>query len=445
MRKISFHLFAACLLTTAHIYAEEVSAYQAQTQVKEQSTAPFQSFTGKIVKNKVRLRSQPNLDAPIMRELGRGDMIIVDGESDGFYVVLPPKDTKAYVFRTFVLDNVVEGSKVNIRIAPDVESPAIGQLNSGDRIEGAISPINSKWLEITPPQNIRFFVAKEYVDNIGDASTMAKLEKRRNEVNQLMDSSYVSGQSELQKPFEEIKLDSTLANLNKVITQYTDFPEQVVRAKDLQKTIQETYLNKKILYLESKTQMATNTWQSKNQQMANEMQAQQEKLKEMEAKLGQQVIPTQATANNAIKQTPAAPTAAESLPLLTTPEPAPQNFSVDYSEAVTPKMSLWIPAEEAVYQSWLAQHSESSLQDFYHDQQQQAVVLKGIVEQYNRPVKNKPGDYVLINRANNLPIAFVYSTKVNLENRIGQEQSFIAVQRPNNNFAFPAYFVILPE
>ena len=212
-------------------------------------------------------------------------MVIIDGEADGFYVVMPPKDTKAYVFRTFILDNVVEGSKVNIRLAPDVEAPAIGQLNSGDRIEGSVSPINSKWLEITPPQNIRFYVAKEYVDNIGDTSTMARLDKRRNEVNQLVDSSYVSSQNELQKPFEEIKLDQILANLNKVINQYTDFPEQVARAKEMQKSLQESYLSKKIQYLESKTKQATETWQSKNQQMAQEMQNQKERLKEMESKL----------------------------------------------------------------------------------------------------------------------------------------------------------------
>ena len=58
-------------------------------------------------------------------------------------------------------------------------------------------------------------------------------------------------------------------------------------------------------------------------------------------------------------------------------------------------------------------------------------------------MKNRPGlVYVLLNPNNNLPIAFLYSTKLNLETRVGQEQSFIVVTRPNNNFAFPAYFVI---
>jgi hypothetical protein len=438
MRTFSLNLLAACLLTSFQAYAEEASADQvpAQTQTYEQPAAPFQPFTGKVVKNKVRLRSQPNLDAPIVRELGRGDMVIIDGEADGFYVVMPPKDTKAYVFRTFILDNVVEGSKVNIRLAPDVEAPAIGQLNSGDRIEGSVSPINSKWLEITPPQNIRFYVAKEYVDNIGDTSTMARLDKRRNEVNQLVDSSYVSSQNELQKPFEEIKLDQILANLNKVINQYTDFPEQVARAKEMQKSLQESYLSKKIQYLESKTKQATETWQSKNQQMAQEMQNQKERLKEMESKLDANGQKSRQLEGKTIA-------AQDALPMGSEPQvPANREFSVDMSEPMTPKMSQWESAEERCYQDWLVQHPNQTMQEYYQNERQKAVVVKGIVEQYNRPVKNRPGDYVLLNPNNNLPIAFLYSTKLNLETRVGQEQSFIVVTRPNNNFAFPAYFVI---
>lgn len=49
--------------------------------------SPFQAFTGKVTKNKVRLRLQPNLDGPILRELKQGDLLIVVGETDDFYAV----------------------------------------------------------------------------------------------------------------------------------------------------------------------------------------------------------------------------------------------------------------------------------------------------------------------------------------------------------------------
>ena len=53
--------------------------------------------------------------------------------------------------RTFVLDNVIEGNRVNARLKPDLESPVVAQLNSGDRVEGIIHPANNKWMEIKLP------------------------------------------------------------------------------------------------------------------------------------------------------------------------------------------------------------------------------------------------------------------------------------------------------
>ncbi|MEK7339256.1 MAG: hypothetical protein AABZ92_00910, partial [Verrucomicrobiota bacterium] len=55
-------------------------------------------------------------------------------------------------------------------------------------------------------------------------------------------------------------------------------------------------------------------------------------------------------------------------------------------------------------------------------------------------VKNKPGDFIL--RDKDIPLAYVYSTVVNLQDLVGKRVSLIATPRPNNNFAFPSYFVL---
>lgn len=136
-----------------------------------------ESFTGKITRNKVRMRLQPSLDAPILSEFSRDDLLNVVGEAGEFYVILPPKETRAYIFRTFVLDGTVEGNRVNIRLEPALEAPVIAQLNSGDPIDGVVSPLSSKWLEISPPASTRFYVCKEYVEKIGTASMMQQMKK----------------------------------------------------------------------------------------------------------------------------------------------------------------------------------------------------------------------------------------------------------------------------
>ncbi|MGK3946699.1 hypothetical protein ABK046_51100, partial [Streptomyces caeruleatus] len=80
-----------------------------------------------------------------LRELNKDDLLVIVSEKDDFYGIQVPQDIKAFVYRTFVLDNVVEGNHVNIRLEPTLEAPVIAQLNSGERVDGVISPLNSKW------------------------------------------------------------------------------------------------------------------------------------------------------------------------------------------------------------------------------------------------------------------------------------------------------------
>ncbi|AHK63307.1 hypothetical protein M832_04420 [Chlamydia avium 10DC88] len=67
-------------------------------------------------------------------------------------------------------------------------------------------------------------------------------------------------------------------------------------------------------------------------------------------------------------------------------------------------------------------------------------MLIGEIDIYPHVVKNNPGDYLLKDKENTL--AFVYATKIDLEKWIGKRVSIECLPRPNNHFAFPAYYVI---
>lgn len=402
MWKVTSRLLTTLLLTTqGSLLAESsppadqiitpaaIKSVSPTSNAVPQPPTPFSVFTGKVIKNKVRLRTQPNLDAPIIREINRDDLFIVVGESDEFYAVAAPEGTKAYIFRTFVLENTVEGSHVNVRLAPDLEAPVIAQLNSGDHVYGKISPQNNKWLEISAPTTTRFYIAKEYIQNIGGPDLLAKMAKRRDEVDATLKAAVERSQIELKKPFDQIQLEPVTASLNKVIQNYSEFQEQTTKAKELLTQINETYLQKKIAYLESKSKMT------------------------------------------AEKPAPA--------------EPAPLPPA---KPAVEPpaKTSPWDTTESALLLTWKEKgHPNGSKEDFYKEQKTHAVTLKGMIEPYQRAIKNKPGDYVLINSFNNLPVAYLYSTLINLQDYLGHEITLHVVERPNNNFAYPAYFVLEVE
>ena len=78
---------------------------------------PFTPFTGKIKGRKVRLRATADLEGRVVKELNRQDLLVIVGEKGDFYSVEPPAGSKAYVFRSFVLDGIVEGKERQYKMA----------------------------------------------------------------------------------------------------------------------------------------------------------------------------------------------------------------------------------------------------------------------------------------------------------------------------------------
>src|SRR5258708_372735 len=153
-----------CLLSFALFgFAAPVAPQPKAPQLPAKKGESFKPFTGKLLANKVRIRAKPDLDSPIVRQMNKNELLLIVGEESDFYAVEPLKDTKAYVFRSYVLDNVIEANRVNVRLEPHADAPIIAQLQAGDKIQGIICSMNHKWLEIAPPKGTRFFVSKEFL------------------------------------------------------------------------------------------------------------------------------------------------------------------------------------------------------------------------------------------------------------------------------------------
>lgn len=344
---------------------------------------PFSPFTGKVKRQKVRLRANADLEAPIVKELRKGELLVVNGRKGDFYAVEPPAGTKAYVFRSFVLDGVVEGNRVNVRFAPSLDAPIIGHLNSGDHIQGVISSLNNKWYEISPPAGTRFYVAKEFVESIGGPELKVQLDKRRHAAEQLLDAATLLTQVEMKKSYPQMDIDQIKHKLQTVMNDFTDFPDLVDKAKESFNVLQEEYTQRKIAFLEEKAEG---------------------KVSEVEEK------------------------------------------SSSFTELAlnpTDRMKVWEPVEESIYLGWASRNEDRSIDEFYEDQRQNAVRITGFVEPYTAPVKNKPADHIVKN--GDLPIAYVYSTQINLQEYAGKKVTLLVTPRSNNSFAFPAYFVLSVE
>lgn len=389
---------------------------QPETAAKNERS-PFDPFAGRITGSKVRLRVQPTLEGHVVREIAPGELFAVMGEENDYYSVAPTKGTKGYVFRTFILDGLVEGDRVNVRLYPDTDAPIIARLNTGDRVDAVVSDANNKWLEIDVPESCRFYVAKEYIEQKGAVEMIAQMEKRHHEATHHLSSAFLFAQSELQKPFEQIDFENVCDKFAKLVSNYNDIPDVTSRAQEANGLIQDLYIQKKIAFLEKRAARDSKPLEANSPQL--------EKL----AALGIDVR----SAPNDKNFTEIGDAATVTLGLSATLS----------DEELTDKMLSWQPFEESLYHLWAAARGECSMEEFYEQEEMNAAILTGIVEPYTRPVKNRPGDFLLKNES--LPIAFLYSTRINLEKLVGKKVTVIASPRPNNQFAFPAYYVLSIE
>ena len=270
---------------THSLNAKKAEMQNASSANSAENQESFQPFTGKVCAHRVRLRVQPHLEAHIIKELNSGDLFAIVGEKEEYYVVNAPKNMKGYVFRTFILEDIVEGARVNVRLQPDTEAPIISQLNSGDRIKGVQSEQNNKWLEIDAPASTRFYIAKEYIEKIGPLDVLEKYENKRNEGMKLLNTALLLGQSELRKPFEEIDLNTITKQFDK-LNAYNEITEIRNQVKEMLSFIQETYIQKKIAFLEAKTDRTVSI---DNETMRLQSLALEKKFQDKFAELGMDV------------------------------------------------------------------------------------------------------------------------------------------------------------
>ena len=364
--------------------------------------ASFKPFTGKVIAQKVRIRTSPDLDGYILKQLNKDTLLLVLDEKSDYYAVKPFHDTKMYVYKNYVSDNIVKANKVNIRLKPNLSSPILGQLNNKQTLDGEVYKKDNKWMEIYPPEEIYFYVSKHYIDRAGDSTYYTLMLDRREEVSKIINSAFFLTQAECKKPFNEMEPQKAISQFEAVVKGYTDFPEYVQQAKEGLALLQDNYLQKKIVYLETKANMAPEEKEELFKEVAS-LKSNQEQRK------------SQKSLNNL------------SAKALFNDKSLPTN------------MKIWIASEKNLFSTWSTFHPDKSIDDFYNEQKANAITITGVIENYNQPIQNKPGDFLL--KGENIPLAYLYSINVDLSKYIGKKITIIASPRPNNNFAFPAYFV----
>jgi hypothetical protein len=190
-----------------------------------------------------------------------------------------------------------------------------------------------------------------------------------------------------------------------IIRNFSEFTEAVAQAKEGLALLKDTYLQKKITYLEAKAQLSTT---AKDELLARHKAENQELFANPQPSIDRNLFAKKSAKNE-----------------------------------MTDQMQFWDRIEESLFLSWSAFHTGRKTDDFYAEQKANATILSGRIEPYEHPVKNRPGDWVL--HGEEAPIAYLYSTALDLRKYEGKQVTLLVSPRPNNHFAFPAYYVLSVE
>ncbi len=348
----------------------------------------FIPFTGVVKGNKVRIRTAPKLDSSILKEVSVGDLLPIVGETENFYSIQPSSDIKGYVFRTFIINGIVEGDQVNVRAAPSTLSPILYKLHKGDFV--TVYEEKGNWVEIELPSTCFFYISKEFIEKKGDISLINEINDQIKLANDLLKKAVAVAEKELKKPLSHVNLEEIYQNITSIREgNFKNLPGIEEKVESELEKIQQLFLNKKE---EENQKLSSSTISYEKSKLSKHL---------------RRIDP--------IKKSP---------------------MSKNYEDI-----------EESLYKLWLidlpSDSPLSSMDDFYKSEHKKHKTLIGTLETYPYVIKNAPGQFILKN--NSRSIAFLYSTKVDLNEFLNKEIKIIGLPRPNNYFAFPSFFVTSVE
>lgn len=126
--------------------------------------------TGKVNANRLNLRVRPATAAPVAAQVNSGSELEVLAVKDNWVEVAAPAETKIYVSEALI-DHDKTIREINMRLGMGGNAPILGTLPAGTQVK-LIDERAYGWVRIAPPENLRLYAVKFYVDF--DAEKLAK-------------------------------------------------------------------------------------------------------------------------------------------------------------------------------------------------------------------------------------------------------------------------------
>lgn len=186
---------------------------------------------GKVTVDKLNVRAGVGLNYEVVGILVRGEEVIIEEEISypnvvAWLKIKAPKNVKLYVAKQFVEKlspnkGKIKENKVNIRASASTKSTIVNQLNKETQVN--IIGEKGNFYEIEPPLATSLYVAKTFVDIIGDYVAPDNSSKGR----------LVLDEKEWQKRFDSIALKVTEEHKKDILVK--DYNVYILELQELEK------------------------------------------------------------------------------------------------------------------------------------------------------------------------------------------------------------------
>jgi hypothetical protein len=113
------------------------------------------------------------------------------------------------------------------------------------------------------------------------------------------------------------------------------------------------------------------------------------------------------------------------------------NIDATFESFVRPQ---WVDLETNIYSRWKQQHLNGDYQQFLTTESEFTRLEQGRIVKVHKVSLNHPGDFILYNGKK--PVAYIFSTTIDLNDYNNIEKKLMLTERPNNMWGLPAYKVV---
>jgi SH3-like domain-containing protein len=134
-------------------------------QPSETAGFPYQ---GEIISDKVNIRAGQNENFETLGRLKKGEKVVVTDRSYSWLKIRLPSQAGSYVHSQFVMileDGIgqVRGNRVNVRARPKLEASILGQIHKGDLVKVLEESPAAGWLKVEPVNGLYGWISANFV------------------------------------------------------------------------------------------------------------------------------------------------------------------------------------------------------------------------------------------------------------------------------------------